>query len=115
MAHHSAGFIQQIQVKDTIAHVYHILLSADEMLADALGELLLEIAGLHHHLLDAGTTVIELTGEEREAFRQVSFVSYYASRTIQGMGFEGGRILEPSSGGIGIRLNRPRPTLSTAV
>ena len=26
---------------------------------------------------------------EREAFRQVSFVSYYASRTIQGMGFEG--------------------------
>ena len=26
---------------------------------------------------------------EREAFRQVSFVSYYAARTIQGMGFEG--------------------------
>ena len=26
---------------------------------------------------------------EREAFRQVSYVSYYASRTIQGMGFEG--------------------------
>ena len=26
---------------------------------------------------------------EREAFRQVSFVSYYATRTIQGMGFEG--------------------------
>ena len=26
---------------------------------------------------------------EREAFRQISFVSYYAARTIQGMGFEG--------------------------
>ena len=26
---------------------------------------------------------------EREAFRQISFVSYYAVRTIQGMGFEG--------------------------
>ena len=26
---------------------------------------------------------------EREAFRQVSFVSYYAVQTIQGMGFEG--------------------------
>ena len=26
---------------------------------------------------------------DREAFRQVSFVSYYAARTIQGMGFEG--------------------------
>lgn len=26
---------------------------------------------------------------EREAFRQVSFVSYYAARTIQGMGLEG--------------------------
>ena len=26
---------------------------------------------------------------EREAFRQASFVSYYAARTIQGMGFEG--------------------------
>ncbi len=26
---------------------------------------------------------------EREAFRQVSFVSYYAARTIQGMGFDG--------------------------
>ena len=26
---------------------------------------------------------------EREAFRQVSFVSYYATRTIQGMGFDG--------------------------
>ena len=26
---------------------------------------------------------------EREAFRQVSFVRYYAARTIQGMGFEG--------------------------
>ena len=28
---------------------------------------------------------------EREAFRQISFVSYYAARTIQGMGFEGYR------------------------
>ena len=26
---------------------------------------------------------------EREPFRQVSYVSYYAARTIQGMGFEG--------------------------
>ena len=26
---------------------------------------------------------------EREAFRQVSYVSYYATRTVQGMGFEG--------------------------
>ena len=26
---------------------------------------------------------------EREEFRQISFVSYYAARTIQGMGFEG--------------------------
>ncbi|MBO5511976.1 MAG: type II 3-dehydroquinate dehydratase [Clostridia bacterium] len=26
---------------------------------------------------------------ERESFRQISFVSYYAARTIQGMGFEG--------------------------
>ena len=28
---------------------------------------------------------------EREAFRQVSFVSYYAVRTIQGLGFDGYR------------------------
>lgn len=28
---------------------------------------------------------------EREAFRQVSFVSYYALKTIQGLGFEGYR------------------------
>ena len=28
---------------------------------------------------------------EREAFRQISYVSYYALRTIQGMGFEGYR------------------------
>ena len=28
---------------------------------------------------------------EREAFRQVSYVSYYALRTIQGLGFEGYR------------------------
>ncbi|MBP3667325.1 MAG: type II 3-dehydroquinate dehydratase [Clostridia bacterium] len=28
---------------------------------------------------------------EREAFRQISFVSYYAVKTIQGMGFEGYR------------------------
>ena len=28
---------------------------------------------------------------EREAFRQVSFVSYYAVKTIQGLGFEGYR------------------------
>ena len=28
---------------------------------------------------------------EREPFRQVSYVSYYAARTIQGMGFEGYR------------------------
>ena len=46
VAHHGAGLVQQVQVKDTIAHIYHVFLSADEVLADAVGKLLLEIAGL---------------------------------------------------------------------
>ena len=47
-------------------------------------------------ILDALKSVASPTVEvhiskvsEREAFRQISFVSYYAARTIQGMGFEG--------------------------
>lgn len=48
---HSAGFIQQVEVKNTIAHASFILRIAQEVAGNAGGKLLTEVRGVRHDKL----------------------------------------------------------------
>ena len=68
VAHHGSRLIQEVEVEDTIAHIKHVLLSADEVVTDAFRKLSLEVAGLLHHDLDTGAAIaLQLETEAREA------------------------------------------------